>query len=48
MANLVLGTSDTSYATQKLLASVTYRFNRYRFPDYLGGYYGFRVRVFPI
>jgi hypothetical protein len=33
MANLVLGTSDTSYATQKLLASVTYRFNRYRYGD---------------
>jgi hypothetical protein len=29
MANLVLGTRDTSYATQKLLASVTFRFNRY-------------------
>ncbi len=31
MTNLVLGTRDTSYATQKLLASVTYRFNRYRY-----------------
>jgi hypothetical protein len=31
MANLILGTHDTSYATQKLLASVTYRFNRYRY-----------------
>ena len=31
MANLILGTRDTSYATQKLLASVTYRFNRYRY-----------------
>lgn len=33
MANLILGTRDTSYATQKLLASVTYRFNRYRYGD---------------
>jgi hypothetical protein len=33
MANLILGTKDTSYATQKLLASVTYRFNRYRYGD---------------
>ena len=31
MTNLILGTRDTSYATQKLLASVTYRFNRYRY-----------------
>jgi len=31
MANLILGTRDTSYATQKLLASVTYRYNRYRY-----------------
>ncbi len=33
MANLALGTRDTSYATQKLLASVAYRFNRYRYGD---------------
>jgi hypothetical protein len=31
MANLILGMRDTSYATQKLLASVTYRFNRFRY-----------------
>ncbi len=31
MANLILRTSDRSYATQKLLASATYRFNRYRY-----------------
>lgn len=31
MANLILGTKDRSYATQKLLASVAYRFNRYRY-----------------
>lgn len=31
MTNLILGMRDTSYATQKLLASVMYRFNRYRY-----------------
>lgn len=31
MTNIILGTRDTSYATQKLLASVTYRFNRYHY-----------------
>lgn len=31
MTNLILGTSDRSYGTQKLLASVTYRFNRYKY-----------------
>ena len=31
MANLILGTKDRSYATQKLIASVTYRFNRYHY-----------------
>jgi hypothetical protein len=31
MANIILGTRDTSYATQKLLASVAFRFNRYRY-----------------
>jgi hypothetical protein len=33
MANLILGTRDTSFATQKLIASVTYRFNRFRYSD---------------
>ena len=37
MANLILGTRDTSYATQKLLASVTFRFNRYRYGDPANG-----------
>lgn len=31
MTNIILGTRDTSYATQKLVASITYRFNRYRY-----------------